>query len=201
MSGSPTTSTHAEECAALSQSIHDRIYAMSGTLDPNAITQHRKYPDIYKEAMLWALSRSHVMARWMMLDDARAAQDLTRLRVYDRFLTSPEVFHKVIDLTVELITLTSDENPADYVAVEHFQRCWDIREMLDEPAVKIRDDTRRFIMAVYVTGSEELRCYITAHVEAVCDLVKKRSPSSPEDTESIITPLIGGSIALNDGAL
>jgi hypothetical protein len=161
-------------------------------------------PKTYPKYMLAALSRSYVMARWMMLDTANKAADLDKLRVYDRFISDPEISNRLIDPTIMTLRRAGCDETAKIISTEHFARYDVISNIFpDDMRGKLdwSETNMEMIQVVFVTGSDENRKQITADPHAVLSMIRERGINRVAELFHIMNGADGGSVALSAGAL
>jgi hypothetical protein len=161
-------------------------------------------PEAYPKYMLASLSRSYVMARWMMLEDAKKSGDIDKLRVYDRFIADPELNHRLIDPTIMTLRRGGCESTAEVINRDHLLRYDQIRHLLEclfRGNLDWSETNVEMLHVVYVTGSDENRKQISANPQASLEMIRERGIRRVEELFHVMNSTGGGSVALSAGAL
>lgn len=161
-------------------------------------------PKQYPKYMLASLSRSYVMARWMMLEDAKMSGDIDKLRVYDRFIADPELNHRLIDPTIMTLRRAGHKITAEVIHREHLLRYDQIRHLLEylfRGNLDWSETNVEMLHVVYVTGSDENRKQISANPQASLEMIRERGISRVEELFHVMNSAGGGSVVLSAGAL
>ena len=191
------------EWEALTYSVPERIKSIGDTC-PNAVSKIESYPDMYKPFMLPALTRSYVMARWMMLAEVKKSHDLDLLRVYDRFIADPTVDHKVITPTVMALRMSGHAQAAEVVTTEHFSRYITLNKQVPGDLIyDMRGSNKNMDMlyAAYITGSDKNRSLIAVSVESALDMMRERNITTLEELLHVLNGAGDGSAVMRHGAL
>jgi hypothetical protein len=161
-------------------------------------------PEAYPRYMLASLSRSYVMARWMMLDGVKQSGDIDKLRIYDRFIADPELNHRLIDPTIMTLRRAGHENAAEVIHRKHLVRYDQIRHLLEHlfrGSLDWSETNIEMLHVVFVTGSDENRKQISANPQASLDMIRERGISRVEELFHVMNSAGGGSVVLSAGAL
>lgn len=161
-------------------------------------------PEAYPKYMLASLSRSYVMARWMMLEGAKQSRDIDKLRVYDRFIADPELNHRLIDPTIMTLRRGGYESAAEVIHRDHLIRYDEIRHLLEHlfrGSLDWSETNVELLHVVFLTGSDENRKQIGADPQVSLDMIRERSISRVEELFHVMNSAGGGSVVLSAGAL
>lgn len=161
-------------------------------------------PEKYPKFMLASLSRSYVMARWMLLEEATKASDIDKLRVYERFIADPEVNSRLVDPTIMVLRRAGYEDTAQVITPEHFSRYSTVKGLsTNDMRGKLdwSETNMEMLQVVFVTGSDENRKRISANPQAALDMIRERGISSVDELFHFMNSAGGGSMVLSSGAL
>lgn len=190
------------------ETLYESVAAKIRVLDENGCPTVRAMgesaPQKYPKLMLGALSRSYVMARWMMLSSAMKLQDIDALRVYDRFIDTPECSHRLIDPTIAILRKAGYEKVSEVIEPEHFQRYGQLSPLVRADllgALDWSETNMDMLYVVYLTGSDENRKQIAGNLDAALEMIRERGITSTGELFHVMNATIGGSASLSSGAL
>ena len=187
----------------LIRSVPERIKGIGETC-PNAVSKIKSYPDMYSTFMLPALSRSYIMARWMMLAEAKKSHDLDLLRVYDRFIADPAVDHRAITPTVMALRRAGHAQAARVVTTEHLSRYATLNKQATGDllgSMRWSETNMEMLYAAFITGSDANRSFISVSVESALDMMRERNITTLEELLHFLNGAGDGSAVLRHGAL
>lgn len=160
--------------------------------------------ETYPDFMLAALSRSYVMARWILLNAATKAADIDKLRVYERFLADPKVNSRLVEPTIMVLRRAGHHETAGMIERDHFYRYDMIRNMYPDSMREKLDwseTNMEMIQVVFVTGSDQNRATIAADPLEVLGMIRERSITTAGELFDLMDSNDGGAMALTHGAL